>query len=192
MQQHSGCRSSSMRPRASGTSAAPDQRFVCGIFDTGWRIPQAAGGTGERVPCLSSDNRARALSHISQGQRSSTLDLVALHPWYRACNHARTHRWISPPIRRGETMEGLFSLLLFAALFYFMMRFGCGAHMVHGHGGHGGQREHTGHQEGPRAIDPVCGAVNRSKFLVFSGPHARLPRTMCGNSSHETHETKKG
>jgi hypothetical protein len=28
-------------------------------------------------------------------------------------------------------MEGLFSLLLFAALFYFMMRFGCGAHMVH-------------------------------------------------------------
>ena len=51
-------------------------------------------------------------------------------------------------------MEGLFSLLLFAALFYFMMRFGCGAHMVHGHGG---QREHAGHQEGPRAIDPVCG-----------------------------------
>ena len=39
-------------------------------------------------------------------------------------------------------MEGLGSLLLFAALFYFMMRFGCGAHMVHGHGGggHGGQR----------------------------------------------------
>jgi len=31
-------------------------------------------------------------------------------------------------------MEGLGSLLLFAALFYFMMRFGCGAHMVHGHG----------------------------------------------------------
>ena len=29
-------------------------------------------------------------------------------------------------------MEGLFSLLLFAALFYFMMRFGCGAHAVHG------------------------------------------------------------
>lgn len=32
-------------------------------------------------------------------------------------------------------MEGLGSLLIFAALFYFMMRFGCGAHMVHGHGG---------------------------------------------------------
>lgn len=33
-------------------------------------------------------------------------------------------------------MEGLFSLLLFAGFFYFMMRFGCGAHIVNGHGGH--------------------------------------------------------
>ena len=55
-------------------------------------------------------------------------------------------------------MEGLFSLLLFAALFYFMMRFGCGAHMVHGHAGHGGQGGHGGTLplEGGVA-DPVCG-----------------------------------
>ena len=65
-------------------------------------------------------------------------------------------------------MEGLFSLLVFAGLFYFMMRFGCGAHMVHGHGGHGdqsGDREergsgHAGHEQHgameSRAIDPVC------------------------------------
>lgn len=46
-------------------------------------------------------------------------------------------------------MEGLISLLLFAALFYLMMRFGCGAHMVHGHGaGHGAESKHK---------DPVCG-----------------------------------
>ena len=53
-------------------------------------------------------------------------------------------------------MEGLFSLLLFAGFFYFMMRFGCGAHMVHGHGGHS---EHEHGNEGARgsAIDPVCG-----------------------------------
>ena len=50
-------------------------------------------------------------------------------------------------------MEGLFSLLLFAGLFYFMMRFGCGAHMVHG--GHGG---HGGHGAGAGTVkDPVCG-----------------------------------
>jgi len=49
-------------------------------------------------------------------------------------------------------MEGLLSLLIFAGLFYFMMRFGCGAHMIHGshHGGH----EKT---DNNKHIDPVCG-----------------------------------
>ena len=55
-------------------------------------------------------------------------------------------------------MSGWLSLLLFAAFFYFMMRFGCGAHMVHG--GHG-DTDHEGHdgtgtQDGP-VKDPVCG-----------------------------------
>ena len=50
-------------------------------------------------------------------------------------------------------MEGLLSFLIFAGLFYFMMRFGCGAHMVHGHGEHNG---HAGHG-GEKYIDPVCG-----------------------------------
>lgn len=41
-------------------------------------------------------------------------------------------------------MEGLFSLLLFAGLFFLMMRFGCGAHIAHGgHGRHG--QQHGGH-----------------------------------------------
>ncbi len=48
-------------------------------------------------------------------------------------------------------MQGLGSLLLFAAFFYFMMRFGCGAHMIHG--SHAG---HEGHDV-PAAKDPVCG-----------------------------------
>ncbi|MBI3772745.1 MAG: YHS domain-containing protein [Gammaproteobacteria bacterium] len=52
-------------------------------------------------------------------------------------------------------MEGLFSFLLFAVLFYVMMRFGCGAHMVHGHGGHEGHAGHGGDEE--KYIDPVCG-----------------------------------
>lgn len=54
-------------------------------------------------------------------------------------------------------MSGWLWLLVWAALFYFMMRFGCGAHMVHGHGGHGGD-EHAGHMTGMSdAKDPVCG-----------------------------------
>lgn len=65
-------------------------------------------------------------------------------------------------------MEGVLWLLGYALLFYFMMRFGCGSHMVHGHGGHGG---HSGRQEREQesphagqgsarqgsATDPVCG-----------------------------------
>ena len=51
-------------------------------------------------------------------------------------------------------MDGLLSFLLFAAFFYLMMRFGCGAHMVHGgHGGHGGHANHGGGS----ARDPACG-----------------------------------
>jgi len=43
-------------------------------------------------------------------------------------------------------MEGLGSFLLFAVLFYVMLRYGCGAHMMHGHG----DSKDTKH------IDPVC------------------------------------
>jgi len=58
-------------------------------------------------------------------------------------------------------MRGLLPLLFYAGVFYFLMRFGCGAHMVHGHGGHGdGEHEgpagHGGGTEGS-AKDPVCG-----------------------------------
>ena len=73
-------------------------------------------------------------------------------------------------------MEGLFSLLLFAALFYVMMRFGCGAHMVHGHGG---RNEQQGHAEHPskaesRAVDPVCGmeVAPGTGYTKMVGAHA--------------------
>lgn len=49
-------------------------------------------------------------------------------------------------------MEGLLWLLVFGVFFYLMMRFGCGAHMVHGHGG-----AHGGHVGEPGGKDPVCG-----------------------------------
>ena len=55
-------------------------------------------------------------------------------------------------------MEGWVTFLLFAAFFYLMMRFGCGAHTVHGGHGGGDQEGHEGH--GSRETskkDPVCG-----------------------------------
>ncbi len=59
-------------------------------------------------------------------------------------------------------MESIIWFLVIGGLFYFMMKYGCGAHM----GGHGGHREnhegHAGHGEGPPTVsqkvkDPVCG-----------------------------------
>lgn len=51
-------------------------------------------------------------------------------------------------------MEGLLSFLVFGALFFVMMRYGCGAHMAHGgHGGHGKQDANNETKQ----TDPVCG-----------------------------------
>jgi YHS domain-containing protein len=50
-------------------------------------------------------------------------------------------------------MPGFFSLLLFAGFFYLMIRFGCGAHMIHGHGRHADRGNGT--PEGGTK-DPVC------------------------------------
>jgi YHS domain-containing protein len=52
-------------------------------------------------------------------------------------------------------MSGLVSFLLFGALFFFMMRFGCGAHA--GHGGHDGGHGEAAPARPPNDIDPVCG-----------------------------------
>ena len=77
-------------------------------------------------------------------------------------------------------MEGLGSLLLFAALFYFMMRFGCGAHMVHGHGGGGG--EPGARLRGPAAKDPVCGmdvAPGQGYVKMYGNREYRLCSRAC-------------
>jgi YHS domain-containing protein len=85
-------------------------------------------------------------------------------------------------------MEGLFSFLLFAGLFYVMMRFGCGAHMVHGHGGHGGhgKGEKESHGEhaptASRSIDPVCGmevAADKGYTKMYAGREFRLCSRAC-------------
>lgn len=70
-------------------------------------------------------------------------------------------------------MQGLLSFLPFAGFFYFMMRLGCGAHMVNGHGGHGGHE----HGRGPTDTDPVCGmpvATNHGYSKVQDGRPYRL------------------
>ena len=80
-------------------------------------------------------------------------------------------------------MDTLLCFLVFGALFFFMMRFGCGAHVTghgHGHGHHmhgdGGEHGPSHHspawQPPPQGTDPVCGmTVNpgEAKSSVFDG-----------------------
>ena len=76
-------------------------------------------------------------------------------------------------------MDGLISLLVFAGLFYFMMRFGCGAHMVHGHGRHEGHDHRSGL---PSDTDPVCGmsvAADRGYAKVLDGRSYRFCSRNC-------------
>jgi YHS domain-containing protein len=81
-------------------------------------------------------------------------------------------------------MEGLLSFLLFAAFFYVMMRFGCGSHMVHGHGGHAG-RGHEEHEQTPEigaSRDPVCGmavAADQGYTKVLEGRQYRFCSRVC-------------
>ena len=80
-------------------------------------------------------------------------------------------------------MEGLLSLLLFAGLFYVMMRFGCGAHMVHGHEGHGeGHEAPEPTAESASALDPVCGmtvAADQGYTRVHEGRRYRFCSRVC-------------
>ena len=80
-------------------------------------------------------------------------------------------------------MDRITSFILFAALFYFMMRFGCGSHMVHGHHHHEG---HDGTGTGPSAggssKDPVCGMdvqAGRGYAEVFGGQQYRFCSRKC-------------
>ncbi len=79
-------------------------------------------------------------------------------------------------------MEGLGSLLLFAVLFFVMMRWGCGAHMMHGHRGHG--ESHQGDRGGTGSvyIDPVCGMEVKDEkgySMVHQGRHYHFCSRNC-------------
>ena len=83
-------------------------------------------------------------------------------------------------------MQSVIYLLIWALLFFFMMRFGCGAHMM-GHGHHGRHRENDGHHTPTEARDPVCGmtvATAGAKSSVFQG----RPYYFCSSKCRDTFE----
>lgn len=69
-------------------------------------------------------------------------------------------------------MEELISFLLYAVFFYFIMRFTCGAHLVHGSHQH----------KSAKSIDPVCGMeVSREKGFskMYHGKEYRFCSRNC-------------
>lgn len=72
-------------------------------------------------------------------------------------------------------MEGLGSLLLIAVLFFLMMRFGCGAHIMHGSHSHGDNK-------GAKHIDPVCNMeveIEQGYGKMFQGTLYRFCSKNC-------------
>lgn len=81
-------------------------------------------------------------------------------------------------------MDALLYFLLWGAVIFFMMRMGCGSHVMghgHGHGHSHGQKEQGGDKQAPQALkwyppetdtDPVCKKTVRTegaKSSVFDG-----------------------
>lgn len=81
-------------------------------------------------------------------------------------------------------LQNVIYFLVWAGLIYFMMRFGCGAHVIgHGHsqgGDRGGDHAATPLQ---RVVDPVCGrtvdtaaaksSAYRGRIYYFDSPECR-------------------
>ena len=78
-------------------------------------------------------------------------------------------------------MESFLWLLLYAGLFYIMMRYGCGAHTSHG--GHGSHGSHSNHSSADaRHVDPVCGmrvSSDTGYRIVYEGIEYRLCSRKC-------------
>lgn len=78
-------------------------------------------------------------------------------------------------------MDGLLSLLIFAGLFYFMMRYGCGAHMIHGNHNHGTDKTKIDNNN-PEHTDPVCGmkvAADKGYAMMHEGSLYRFCSRNC-------------
>jgi len=84
-----------------------------------------------------------------------------------------------------ESIKSLLSFLLWGGLFFLMMRFGCGAHMMGGHGKHGGHRDHDGSEGGK---DPVCGMSIDPGKAAGASVHAGNTYYFCSTSCRDKFE----
>jgi YHS domain-containing protein len=83
-------------------------------------------------------------------------------------------------------LKSLGTLLFWGLPFFLMMRFGCGAHLMggHGHGGHGGHGGSVGEK------DPVCGMDVDPGKAASASVHAAKTYYFCSTSCRDEFENE--
>lgn len=76
-----------------------------------------------------------------------------------------------------ESVLSVLSLLIWGGLFFLMMRYGCGAHIMGGHGHHGGA-----------ARDPVCGMEVDPQRAAGASVHEGKTYYFCSASCRDKFE----
>lgn len=86
----------------------------------------------------------------------------------------------------AESLKSLGWLLVWGGLFFVMMRYGCGAHMMGGHG-HGGHRAHEP-AAGGESKDPVCGMSVEPGGAMAASVHDGKTYYFCSTSCRDKFE----
>lgn len=81
-----------------------------------------------------------------------------------------------------DALKSLGTLLLWGGFFFLMMRYGCGAHMMGGHG------KHSGHGESEATKDPVCGMKIDPQRAAAASVHAGNTYYFCSASCRDKFE----
>lgn len=85
----------------------------------------------------------------------------------------------------AESLKSLVWLLIWGGLFFVMMRYGCGAHMMGGHGSHG---KHGDTKPGGNAKDLVCGMTVDSQQAAAAAVWQRRTYYFCSTSCRNQFE----
>lgn len=83
-----------------------------------------------------------------------------------------------------ETLKSVVTLLGWGVLFVVMMRYGCGAHVMGGHGHHG----HHGREGGTDEHDPVCGMAVSPTASSAASVHQGRTYYFCSRNCREKFE----
>jgi YHS domain-containing protein len=83
----------------------------------------------------------------------------------------------------SDTLKSLLTLVAWVALFFMMMRYGCGVHMM---GRHGRHQPHAENQADVR--DPVCGMTVQQEAPSAAAVHQGRTYYFCSRSCRDKFE----